>query len=161
MPIAPATRATPASWRPPLDGPLAVVRPFQPPATPYGVGHRGIDLHARVGATVRAAGDGVVSYAGVLAGRGVVAVTHGGLRTTYEPLTVLVSAGQRVAAGTPLGRLAAGHPGCVQDACLHWGLLRADVYLSPLTLLLPDPPRLLPLARPAPRTDPTARAGRR
>ncbi|MDT3443798.1 MULTISPECIES: peptidoglycan DD-metalloendopeptidase family protein [unclassified Pseudofrankia] len=153
--LVPQGRAVPAAavrWRAPLDGSLTVARPFQPPATPYGAGHRGIDLRTRAGAMVRAAGDGVVSYAGVLAGRGVVAVTHGELRTTYEPLDVLVSAGQRVTAGTPLGRLATGHPGCSQDACLHWGLLRGAAYLSPLVLLLPDPPRLLPVARPIPVT---------
>ncbi|MBL7497038.1 murein hydrolase activator EnvC family protein [Frankia nepalensis] len=141
--------ADPARWRAPLDGPLLARRPFQPPRAPYGAGHRGVDLAAPVGALVRAAGDGVVSYAGVLAGRGVVAVTHGPLRTTYEPLTVLVTAGQRVTAGTPLGRLAPGHQGCAPAPCLHWGLRRGADYLSPLALLLPLPPRLLPLqARP-------------
>jgi len=139
--------SAPARWRAPLDGPLRIARPFQLPVNPYAAGHRGVDLIAQVGATVRAAGEGVVSYAGVLAGRGVVAVTHGATRTTYEPLAVvLVSVGRRVTAGTPIGRLAAGHAGCFPDACLHWGLRRADTYVSPLSLLLLDPPRLLPLA---------------
>ena len=140
-----AAAATPAGWRAPLDGPLTVARPFEPPATPYGPGHRGVDLAAPAGTIVRAAAGGVVSFAGMLAGRGVVAVTHGALRTTYEPLTVLVRVGQPVAAGTPLGLLAAGHAACRPAACLHWGLIRGQVYLSPLALLLPAPPRLLPL----------------
>jgi murein DD-endopeptidase MepM/ murein hydrolase activator NlpD len=128
-----------------MDGPVTVLRPFEPPTTPYGPGHRGVDLAASAGTTVRAAGSGTVSFAGELAGRGVVAVTHGELRTTYEPLTILVRAGQQVAAGTPLGLLDAGHAGCAPVVCLHWGLIRGRDYLSPLTLLLPEPPRLLPL----------------
>ncbi|WP_045876095.1 M23 family metallopeptidase [Pseudofrankia sp. DC12] len=140
-----ATAPAAAEWRAPLDEPLTVMRPFAPPATPYGPGHRGVDFAAPAGTTVRAAGPGVVSFAGVLAGRGVVAVTHGELRTTYEPLTVLVQVGQPVAAGAPLGLLDAGHAACRPAVCLHWGLIRGRDYLSPLTLLLPTPPRLLPL----------------
>jgi murein DD-endopeptidase MepM/ murein hydrolase activator NlpD len=104
-----------------------------------------VDLSAAPGATVRAAGDGVVGFAGTVAGRGVVSVTHGSLRTTYEPVIVIVHVGQRVAAGDVLGALAAGHAGCPTSACLHWGLLRGAVYLDPLTLLRLAPPRLLPL----------------
>jgi murein DD-endopeptidase MepM/ murein hydrolase activator NlpD len=131
---------------------VTVLRPFEPPATPYGPGHRGVDLAAPAGTTVRASGPGIVSFAGVLAGRGVVAVIHGELRTTYEPLTVLVQVGQPVAAGTPLGLLDAGHAGCQPTVCLHWGLIRGQTYLSPLTLLLPTPPRLLPLRPASPQT---------
>jgi murein DD-endopeptidase MepM/ murein hydrolase activator NlpD len=129
-----------------------VVRPFEPPETPYGSGHRGVDLGAVPGAGVEAAGAGVVGWAGVLAGRGVVSVRHpGGLRTTYEPLTPAVHAGQVVAAGEPLGRLAAGHLGCPRPACLHWGLLRGAVYVDPLTLFRRGRVRLLPLGQPASR----------
>jgi murein DD-endopeptidase MepM/ murein hydrolase activator NlpD len=81
----------------------------------------------------------------MLAGRGVVSVTHGGVRTTYEPLVPVVTAGQHVATGDVLGRLDTGHTGCPTSACLHWGLLRGAVYLDPLTLLPLTPPRLLPL----------------
>jgi hypothetical protein len=124
--------------------PPLVVRPFAPPGQPWLAGHRGADLAADAGTTVRSAGAGVVSYGGGLAGRGVVAVVHGGLRTTYEPVTATVSVGQRVAVGEPLGRLEPrGH--CVPAACLHWGLRRGDVYLDPLSLLSGAPARLLPL----------------
>lgn len=140
-----------ATWAWPLPGPPAVVRPFLPPATPYGPGHRGVDLAAPPGATVLAAGAGVVGYAGPLAGRGVVTVLHdGGLRTTYEPVTALVRSGQPVGLGQPLGQLVAGHPGCPTAACLHWGLIRGETYLDPLSLLGFGRVRLLPLSgRPA------------
>src|SRR4029453_7120872 len=97
-------RAGPWGW--PLPGRPAVTRLFDPPADPYGPGHRGVDLAGTPGGPVLAAGAGVVVYAGVLAGRGVVSVDHpGGLRTTYEPLTVAVRAGAAVAPGALLGRL--------------------------------------------------------
>ncbi len=144
---APATRP---GYRWPLDGAPAVTRPFQPPDTPYGRGHRGVDLAAAPDARVLAAGAGVVAFAGVLAGRGVVSVQHAdGLRTTYEPVAPTVAVGASVPAGAPLGTLAAGHAGCPAAACLHWGLRRGDVYLDPLSLLGLAPVRLLPLDAPA------------
>jgi murein DD-endopeptidase MepM/ murein hydrolase activator NlpD len=94
---------------------------------------------------VVAAGAGVVVFAGSVAGRPVVSVAHdGGLRTTYEPVTPSVRAGQAVARGDPIGTLAPGHPGCTAAACLHWGLRRGEVYLDPLSLLRPPEVRLLP-----------------
>ena len=137
----PAGAAPPApAWIWPLAGPPAVVRGFDPPVTAYGVGHRGVDLRGAAGAPVRAAGPGRVSYAGLLAGRGVVVVVHGPLRTTYEPITAQVQVGQAVVAGQLLGRLGLGH--CA-PACLHWGLLRGSTYLDPLLLLGPTRVRLL------------------
>ncbi|MEU4420999.1 M23 family metallopeptidase [Actinoplanes sp. NPDC024001] len=126
--------------------PPQVVRRFAPPPEPWLAGHRGVDLVATPGAPVRAAGAGLVVYARVLAGRGVVSVAHpSGLRTTYEPVTAEVAEGDRVAAGAPLGTLAAGHPGCPRSACLHWGLRRGETYLDPLALLGLGRVRLLPL----------------
>jgi hypothetical protein len=45
----------------------------------------------------------------------------------------------------PIGTLDPGHPGCPVAACLHWGLLRGNVYLDPTTLLSHPQVRLLPL----------------
>ncbi len=140
--------ASSVGWVWPVDGPHEVSRPFAPPAFRYGVGHRGADLPAPPGSVVRAAGSGRVSYAGLLAGRGVVVVVHGDLRTTYEPVEATVSLGQRVDAGTPLGRLAPGHGGCPVAACLHWGLRRGDDYLDPVPLVERPPLRLLPVGPP-------------
>ncbi len=132
-------------WRAPLDGPLTLSRGFSPPSSPYGPGHRGIDLVAVPGAQVRAAGQGTVLFAGMIAGRGVMTISHGSLRTTYEPVDPTVTVGQAVATGETIGRLMAGHPGCPADACLHWGLLEGSRYLDPLDLLRRRPPRLLPI----------------
>ena len=131
----------------PLAGSPVVDRGFDPPRTAYGAGHRGVDLRAVVGQPVLAAGAGRVSYAGLLAGRGVVTVTHtGGLRTTYEPVTAVVHVGQVVTRGAVLGHLGTGHASCRAGThCLHWGLLRGDTYLDPLSLLVATRVRLLPL----------------
>lgn len=133
-----------AGWARPVDG--EVTRPFDPPPHRYGTGHRGVDLAGGPGSAVLAAGDGVVAFAGMVAGRPVVSVDHaGGLRTTYEPVEAVVGAGQPVTRDTVLGTLAAGHAGCPVEACLHWGLRRGEDYLDPLSLLEPPEVRLLPL----------------
>ncbi|QGN51009.1 peptidoglycan DD-metalloendopeptidase family protein [Micromonospora sp. WMMC415] len=130
----------------PLPGTPPVVRRFDPPPQPWLSGHRGVDLAAAPGTPVRAAGAGTVTFAGMVAGRPVVTVTHaGGLRTTYEPVRPAVEVGAPVPAGGPVGHLLAGHPGCPAASCLHWGLRRGDVYLDPLALVGRGPVRLLPL----------------
>ena len=137
------------AFRWPLDGTPRVLRRFDPPPLPWQAGHRGVDLGAVPGAVVRAAGPGMVVFAGVVAGRGVVSVGHGnGLRTTYEPVepAETLSAGDPVTAGEELGILAAGHPGCAAAACLHWGLRRGEQYLDPLLRLGRGRVRLLPRA---------------
>jgi murein DD-endopeptidase MepM/ murein hydrolase activator NlpD len=139
----PAAPAVAFRW--PLAPAPPVIRRFAVGPRPWSPGHRGVDLAAAPRQAVLSAGAGVVTFAGVVAGRGVVAVGHpGGLRTTYEPITASVRTGDRVAAGAVLGALAAGEH-CPRS-CLHWGALRGRAYLDPLTLLRPPaPPVLLPL----------------
>ncbi|WHT18043.1 peptidoglycan DD-metalloendopeptidase family protein [Crossiella sp. CA-258035] len=144
---------SPAStrWTWPLPGRPPVLRRFTPPQHRYGPGHRGIDLGAPPGTPVLAAATGVVTFAGPVAGRGVVTLHHpNGLHTTYEPLTPQVRKGQHIPTATPLGHLTPGHPGCPAPACLHWGLRRHHTYLNPLHLLTRPTLRLLPLPRPTP-----------
>jgi murein DD-endopeptidase MepM/ murein hydrolase activator NlpD len=148
--VGPAPPAWAQEWRWPLDGPPAVSRPFAPPAHRYAAGHRGADLPSAPGAPVRAAGDGVVAYAGLVAGRGVVVVVHGDLRTTYEPVSAVVDVGAPVVAGEVVGVLEPGHLGCPALACLHWGLRRGEGYLDPVRLVAPGPVRLLPVEGAAP-----------
>jgi murein DD-endopeptidase MepM/ murein hydrolase activator NlpD len=148
---APPARAevTPApggGW--PVGGPVEVLRAFDPPARTWGRGHRGVDLAAPVGAPVLAAAAGRISYAGTLAGRGVVVVDHGRLRTTYEPVRRSVRVGDAVSAGSVIGTLEAGGH-CGVRSCLHWGLLEGERYLDPLSVIAAGGPadlRLLPAA---------------
>ncbi|MEU6175668.1 M23 family metallopeptidase [Streptantibioticus parmotrematis] len=134
--------------------PPPVLRGFEPPPAPWAPGHRGVDLGAPPGTAVRSAAPGEVTFAGVIAGRGVVTVQLSGsgeppLRTTYEPLRPAVRPGDRVTAGQDIGTLGPGPFHC-PAGCLHWGLLRGDQYLDPLSLIPPalrrlGPSRLLPV----------------
>ena len=129
--------------------PPAVTRAFDAPEPDWQRGHRGVDLAGAPGQPVYAAGPGTVVFAGTLAGRPVVSIEHpGGLRTSYEPVDPVVRGGQRVEAGTALGRLIAGHPGCPAAACLHWGARRRPDYVDPLGLLETTPVRLKPAGGP-------------
>lgn len=71
------------------------------------------------------------------------------LRTTYEPVRATVKKGDKVTPGDIVGVVEPTGSHC-QASCLHWGLLRADTYLDPLSLLPPwllhrGPSRLLPV----------------
>ncbi|SFE74408.1 M23 family metallopeptidase [Blastococcus tunisiensis] len=143
-PSAPA--GTGALWTAPLEGTPTVTRAYEDLPHPYAAGHRGADLQGAPHGPVLAAGDGVVVFAGMVAGRPVVSIDHAdGLRTTYEPVVPSVAAGQQVARGSPIGTLATGHAGCPVQACLHWGLRRGETYLDPLALLQLPRVRLLPM----------------
>jgi murein DD-endopeptidase MepM/ murein hydrolase activator NlpD len=134
-----AAAAGPAygSYEWPVQGP--VLRPFQPPAGPYGAGHRGIDIAVAPETPVRAAGDGMVAFAGLVAGERYVSIDHpDGVRTTYSWLSAIeVTAGAPIARGQILGRSGRGHPG-VEPPHLHLGARYAGSYLDPMLLLRRD-----------------------
>ncbi|MGW5634779.1 M23 family metallopeptidase [Streptomyces sp. NPDC003832] len=152
--VAAGTDAVPPvaeTW--PVPRPV-VLRAWDPPPTPYARGHRGVDLAAEPGTPVRAVAAGRVSFAGPVAGRGVVSVELTGtggppLRTTYEPVTARVRKGEQVTPGQVVATVSGPSPHCPAP-CLHWGLLRGKTYLDPLSLLPPHllnrgPSRLLPV----------------
>jgi murein DD-endopeptidase MepM/ murein hydrolase activator NlpD len=118
--------------------PASLSAGFDRPAQNWLPGHRGVDLVGQSGDQVLAAGNGVISFAGQVAGKGVVVIKHGKLRTTYEPVTASVSVGSRIRVGDVIGTLNAGESHCSSQAtvsCLHWGLLRGEKYLNPLSLV--------------------------
>jgi murein DD-endopeptidase MepM/ murein hydrolase activator NlpD len=122
-----------APWRWPVAGDHELVRPYLAPPTPYGAGHRGIDLAAPTGSTVRAPADGVVHFAGVVVDRPLVSLAHeGGVLSSFEPVEPSVREGERVEAGDEIGELVAGH--CA-SACLHLGARLDGEYLNPLLFL--------------------------
>jgi len=125
-------RAVAASALPfvlPVEG--AVIRRFEAPRSDWGPGHRGIDISALPGTNVRAAGTGVVVFAGRVAGVDAVTIDHGdGLSTTYSSLDeILVGAGARVAEGAWIGRVGTAHAGGA--AGLHFGVKLNGVYADP------------------------------
>ncbi|QGN59437.1 peptidoglycan DD-metalloendopeptidase family protein [Nostocoides sp. HKS02] len=135
-PVRPTGAVPVGRWAWPLVPRPVVLRPFDPPASAYGSGHRGIDLAGRDGQQVRAVAAGTVSHVGVLGGRGTVTVLHpSGVRSTYEPVRGLVTRGQVVAAGEVIGTLTTTGSHCAPDPCLHLGAIRDERYLDPLALV--------------------------
>lgn len=127
--------ATAAATSTPLVPPVAgeVLQRFDAP-TPFGPGHRGVDLVAPPGTPVGASAAGRVTFAGTVVGERWVTVDHGRLRTTVGPLaTLAVQEGRRVAAGDLLGTSGRAHG----LAAVHWSLRRGDTYLDPLATAPP------------------------
>ena len=155
VPVGSAERVT---YAPPTDAP--VIDPFRLPAGPYAAGNRGIEYRTEPGSPVRAAGAGVVTFAGPVAGSRFVTVLHrDGIRTSYSYLArIEVTQGETVALGQPVG---------VAGPRLHVGARRGDTYIDPASLWSRGPPRvvLVPLdgagaaAAPTPRAPPRAPAG--
>lgn len=138
-----AVAPTAVGYRAPVAGPLVVLRAFDDVGR-YDPGHRGVDL--RDTGQVLAAAAGVVTFAGPVAGRGVVTVQHAdGIRTSYEPVAPAVAAGAVVTVGAVLGTVSGAHGAFAVGTVLHWGARLGDRYLDPLTLLAAlGPVRLLP-----------------
>ncbi|MFN2544310.1 MAG: murein hydrolase activator EnvC [Actinomycetota bacterium] len=151
---APAETSPPAgSWIRPVRGP--VIRGFEPPPTPFSPGHRGIDVATPFGTPVRAPADGVVTFAGTVAGAIFVTIDHAdGYRSTSSWLAQsLVAKGQSVRAGDVVALSGHGHPE-IETAHLHFGVRLGDDYVDPLPLLatesVVDLIRLAPLDEPSP-----------
>ena len=126
-------------------GPVDVVHAFDRPPRDWIPGHRGVDIRAEAGSTIRAPSSGVVTFSGSVAGRGVLVVTHRlGLRSSFEPIADAVPVGTSVVARGRLGVLAntAGH--CDPSSCLHWGVRLGEEYLDPMSLIVPAHAVLLP-----------------
>ena len=115
-------------WDWPVDDKPAVVRDFQAPLTPWGAGHRGLDLRARPGTTVIAPVSGKIHFSGSVVTRGVVTIeTAEGWLVSMEPVHVELDS-SRVVRGEEIGRVQRGHcPG----GCLHIGLRIDGQYRSP------------------------------
>ena len=160
--IAAPARGGDGSWAWPLDDRRVSGR-FDLPDTEYAAGHRGIDLPGRAGEPVRAVARGRVTFAGSVAGVGVVTVDHGRERSTYQPVDRSVKRGDTVEAGDVLGRLVGRGSHCA-TACLHLGRLESESYLDPLDRLaseshvrLVDPDGPVPAPPSGPADDGTLR----
>jgi murein DD-endopeptidase MepM/ murein hydrolase activator NlpD len=128
--------AAASTYRPPVAAP--VVDGFRLPYGPYGAGNRGLEYATTPGQPVRAIGDGLVVFAGKVAGNLAVTVLHpDGLRSSYSYLAeALVKVGARVTTGTVIGT--AGER-------LHLGVRAGGSYLDPATLFTSTGVHLVPL----------------
>jgi murein DD-endopeptidase MepM/ murein hydrolase activator NlpD len=148
--VSPVAAGNQARWSLPLPGvsPGAIISEYDPPALPYGSGHRGVDFPASHGQKVAAVGSGIVSFAGIIAGKPVVSIQLSrpvddsgiAVRATYEPVSTLVKTGDFVYTGVVIGLVdfSSSNAGHCRGTCLHFGLkVMADPtpqYLNPLIL---------------------------
>lgn len=145
-----AAAPTSGTWAWPVVGP--VIGTFDPPDTPFGAGHRGIDIATEVGTVVIAPEPGVVAFAGKIGGELFVTLDHGGgLTSTYSWVSsALVRKGDSVPRGAVIALSGRGHPDST-TAHLHFGVRRDGVYLDPLSFLVP--PNVSEFIRLAPLDD--------
>jgi murein DD-endopeptidase MepM/ murein hydrolase activator NlpD len=146
-----ATARAAGTWTWPVVGP--VVRGFDPPSSPYGSGHRGIDIATPIGTTVVAPASGVVTFAGAVGGQLFVTIDHGGglLSTSSFLSATLVRKGDTVSTGAPIARSGPGHPGDLIPN-LHFGVRLDGQYVNPLDYL--GPPSVADLIHLAPLSAP-------
>lgn len=117
--------ASTETWTPPVEGatPSSVVRDFQGPSTPWGPGHRGIDL--QTSSDVVAPEDGTVRFVGTVVDRPVLTIEHpSGLLSSFEPVSTEMEVGDAVRRGQVLGSLS-GEQHC-DVSCVHWGVRIPD-----------------------------------
>jgi murein DD-endopeptidase MepM/ murein hydrolase activator NlpD len=131
-----AAAAGASGWTWPVVGP--VIQAFDPPDTPYGSGHRGVDIAAEVGTTIVAPAPGTVTFAGPVGGYLFMTIDHGGdLSSTYSWLSArLVKKGDHVVQGQPIAITGWGHPGAPIPH-LHLGVKLDGSYVDPLSYLGP------------------------
>jgi murein DD-endopeptidase MepM/ murein hydrolase activator NlpD len=146
----PAGAAAAEQWSPPVGGP--VVRGYEPPRHPFGRRHLGLDYAAPPGTPVKAAGNGIVAFAGRVGSAASVAVEHpGNRRTTYAYLRRLdVRPGATVRRGQVLGLSGASGPRH-EPGIVHFGYRVNGHPEDPKALFGGSRPRisLAPLDRPA------------
>ncbi|HVF77170.1 MAG TPA: M23 family metallopeptidase [Solirubrobacteraceae bacterium] len=136
-------RAVAGGWERPVDGP--VLRVFSVGGDRFAAGqHRGVDLAAPVGASVRSVCGGRVSFAGRVPRGGLtVSVRCGRLVSTYQQLgAVTVSRGQVVVPGATVGTVGSARP----RPHVHLGARdrASGTYVDPLSLLAASPRALPP-----------------
>jgi hypothetical protein len=154
------------AWTWPVDGP--VLRPFKLGDDPYAGGqHRGIDIGAPLGTSVRAPAGGRISFAGTVptSGKSVTIQTPDGYSVTLVQLgTIGITRGAAVAEGAIVGTIGpSGEPGAAAPH-VHLGVrVTSDPngYLDPLRFLPPRPaetPEPEPAPAPAPEPAPAPAA---
>ena len=118
-----------------------VLDPFRAPPCDRCAGNRGLDLATTPGTAVRAATNGTVTFAGLVAGRTYVVVRANAdrrVRVTYGGLaTLAVARGHAVAQGESLGTAA---------DTLFYGVRVGDRHVDPLSFTRASPESATPAA---------------
>ena len=130
----------------PIKG--VIVEPYREPACAYCAGHRGVSVAVADGAEVRAIADGVITFAGEVAGTLYVVLqfapnfrlTYGGLRDRLSDSGAEINTGDEIKKGAVLGHV---------GTRVYLGVRRGVDPVSPLPfigvrrsrLVRPDAPR--------------------
>ena len=128
--------ALPSSW--PMEG--RYISAFGTRKNPFGSGtefHYGIDIANKTGTKIRAAGDGVVTFAGYRSGWGrMVLVSHGyGYVSQYAHCsTIDVLEGQTVSRGELIATC--GSTGRTTGSHLHFGVQYQGDFIDPMKVLI-------------------------
>jgi len=131
-------------WGWPLSSSVQVERYFDLPHGHYGAGHRGIDLNASTGTTVRAPAAGIVTFVGEVVDRPVLTLRVADrYLVSFEPIVSELVAGETVKRGAVIGRVGTG--GHCERSCLHVGIRENGFYRNPAGFFGELRPRLLPL----------------
>ncbi len=135
-----ASASTVSAWTWPVEG--SVVRAFVLGDDPYAAGqHRGIDVAAGLGASVRAPIDGLVSFRGFVPSGGLTLTieTDEGQSVTLQQLAAIsVAKGARVVEGATIGTVGASIDAATTRPHVHLGIRNSGDrhgYIDPLTLL--------------------------
>ncbi len=134
-----------ASWLWPTSS-HSVLNAFVAPQTTYSSGHRGIDISSEVEEAVVAPDSGTVTFSGSVAGRSVLVIDHGGVRSTLEPIASTLAQGDAVVRGQVVGEVESDGFHC-PTACVHLGARIGEEYVSPMLYLGVEYSILLPLPR--------------
>ncbi|MCI1984157.1 MAG: M23 family metallopeptidase [Bifidobacteriaceae bacterium] len=119
-----------------------IVKEFSPPKEQWLAGHRGIDIKAPAGAIIVAPAQGVVTFAGMVAGKNEVSIKTGqspsldSVVFSFEPATTTLRKGDSVAKGAKIATVT-GHSDHCDGSCVHWGARKNGSYVDPRTALTP------------------------
>lgn len=128
---APAAATPTPLWRWPVDGPRVIVEPYVQPLTPYGSGHRGIDIDVPRNEILYAPADGVIHFSGQVGLRWVFSIEHaGGVLSSYDHAFSELPKGTVVKKGDSIGHILSGH--CASELCVHIGVRVGGEYVNPL-----------------------------
>jgi murein DD-endopeptidase MepM/ murein hydrolase activator NlpD len=112
-----------------------VVRGFDKLEHNWDVGHRGVDLRAETHDELIAPADGVIAFAGIVAGKSVVTIRHGPLTSTFEPAVSNRAVGASVSRGDVFAQVQGESDHCLSE-CVHWGLKRGKgQYVDPAAMV--------------------------
>lgn len=119
------------AWQWPVPSTREVARVYRAPTSPYGSGHRGIDISAPLEAEVVAPTTGIVIVAERVVDRDVVTLRiDEDWRISFDGATSAVPVGSVVESGQTVARVSLT-PHC---SCVHVGLRYRGEYVNPLLI---------------------------